>query len=81
MKNLVFSREEFEYLKALQVRRRWDWPAIFSTNCHGDVWPPPGFGYTRGEDRKHVRGLSSVIDQVADMYLNVRSDGGPVLHS
>jgi hypothetical protein len=73
---VCFTLNEFEYLKALQVKRRWDWPAIFSTNCHGEIWCPPGYGYTHKQNREDVRGLSGVIDQVADTLLSLRAAGG-----
>jgi hypothetical protein len=76
METLTFTRSEFDYLKELQIKRRWDWPATFSTNCHGEIWLFWSYGYTRSEDREQIRGLSSVIDQVADIYLRIRSEGG-----
>jgi hypothetical protein len=76
METLTFTRDEFERLKALQIQRRWDWPATFSTNCHGEIWPFSSYGYTQSEDREQIRGLSSVIDQAADIYLGIRSEGG-----
>ena len=76
METLTIARDEFEYLKALQVKHRWDWPATFSANCRGEIWPFWSYGHTRSEDREQIRGLSSVIDQVADIYIGIRSEGG-----
>jgi hypothetical protein len=76
MKVVILTRKEFDGLKALQVRMRWDWPAVFSTNCRGDIWPFARYGYTPDADRLEVRGLSRVIDEVADIFVKVRSDGG-----
>jgi hypothetical protein len=73
---LSITRAEFDYLKALQRRKRWDWPAVFSTNPRGDIWPFATRGYTPTVEREEVRGLSRVIDQVADLLLKVRGDGG-----
>jgi hypothetical protein len=73
---LKVTRKEFEHLRGLQVKKRWDWPATFSTNAKGEIWPYVSRGWTRPEDREEVSGLSSVIDEVARFYLKVRSDGG-----
>jgi hypothetical protein len=74
--SMKLTHREFEQLKALQVTKRWDWPATFSTNAKGEIWPYVSHGWTRLEDREEVSGLSSVIDGVARFYLKVRSDGG-----
>jgi len=73
---LTFTRKEYDWLRSLQRKKRWDWPAIFSTNARGDIWPYVRHGWTPEHEREEVRGLSTVIDQVADIYLTVRSDGG-----
>ena len=73
---LNFSRDEFGQLRALQIERRWDWPATFSTNCHGEVWPYSTPGFTHEVDREPVRGISRVIDEVVDAYLTIRPEGG-----
>jgi hypothetical protein len=73
---LPLSRQEFEELKALQRKKRWDWPATFSTNAKGEIWPYVTHGWTRIDDRQDVSGLSSVIDEIARLYINLRSDGG-----
>jgi hypothetical protein len=54
MERLILSltRAEFEHLKALQRRKRWDWPAVFSTNPRGDIWPFVTRGYTSEIKRK-----------------------------
>jgi hypothetical protein len=36
---LDITETDFADLKALQIRHRWDWPAVFSTNPQGDIWP------------------------------------------
>jgi hypothetical protein len=73
---LTFTRKEYDWLRSLQRKKRWDWPAVFSTNARGDIWPYVTRGWTPGHEREEVRGLSTVIDQVANIYLTVRSDGG-----
>ena len=73
---LTFNRKEYDWLRSLQRRKRWDWPAVFSTNPKGNIWPYVRHGWTPDHEREEVRGLSTVIDKVADIYLKVRSDGG-----
>jgi hypothetical protein len=73
---LTFTRKEYDWLRSLQRKKRWDWPAVFSTNARGDIWPYVTYGWTPEREREEVRGLSTVIDQVADIYRTVRSDGG-----
>jgi hypothetical protein len=73
---LTITRAEFDYLRALQRSKRWDWPAVFSTNPQGDIWPFATRGYTHPSEREEVRGLSRVVDQVADLSLRARSNGG-----
>ena len=73
---LTLTRTELEQLKALVRRKRWDWPAVFSVNQHREIWPFATYKRTPEEEREPVRGLSRVIDEVADRYLSLRSDGG-----
>ncbi len=76
METLAITRDEFEELKRLQIRHRWRWPAIFSTNFHREIWPYAGPGYTKVKERLQVRGVSKIIDAVADQYLRTRKEGG-----
>jgi hypothetical protein len=70
------TQEEFNEFRRLQRVHRWDWPAVFSTNCHGKIWPFVTRGWTPFADRDDVRGVSSIVDAVANAYLSVRSEGG-----
>jgi hypothetical protein len=76
LKKLAITHKEFEVLKNLQVRRRWDWPTVFSTNCRGEIWGFATYSWTKLEEREYIHGVSSIIDRVAEEYLNVRADGG-----
>ena len=73
---LEITREEFTELQALQRKSRSDWPAAFSTNPRGHIWPWVCRGWTPFDLRDHVRGFSIVVDQVADLYLEERPEGG-----
>jgi RNase P subunit RPR2 len=76
MQTVCITREDFDKLKQLHEIHLWDWPAVFSTNCHREIWSPPGRGYTHGQDREELRGLSNILDAVADAYISVRPEGG-----
>jgi hypothetical protein len=70
------SSEEFQQFCELQQRRRWDWPAVFSSNPNGDVWAFTRYGYTPLAERENLRGLSRLLDIVADSYERQRPDCG-----
>jgi hypothetical protein len=76
MEIFTISPIEYQEFRNLQVRRRWDWPAAFSANEHGSIWPFVTFGYTRGQSREEVRGISELVDAIADAYLDARAGGG-----
>ena len=76
MKEIEITREQFDEFKRLQVKKRWDWPATFSTNSHGSIWPYVTNGKTQLEDRTDVRGESRLLDEIADRYTAIREDGG-----
>jgi len=70
------TREEFRNLRELQIKCRWDWPATFSANEHGHIWPYITPGYTAEDNRLHVRGALELLDYLADEYISVRPEGG-----
>jgi hypothetical protein len=72
---LRVSRHEYELLRELQTRRRWDWPAAFSTNGR-ELWPFQCYGYTPSHVRENLFGISTVLDEVARLYLEVRGPRG-----
>jgi hypothetical protein len=76
MKALEVTREQFDEFKKLQVKRRWDWPATFSTNSRGSIWPYVTNGRTPEYDRTDVRGVSPLLDEIADRYTALREEGG-----
>ena len=73
---LQITRDQFRELEALQVKHRRDWPAVFSTNARGDIWPFACFGPTPLEWRKEVAQLSAVVTELAQLYLDERVRGG-----
>jgi hypothetical protein len=76
MREIDVTPEEFKKLTQLQHQHKWEWPAVFSVNEHGQIWPGVTYGWTHFGDRKPVRGLSKIIDDVADEYLRIRAEGG-----
>ncbi len=70
------TQEEYNQLRQMQVHFRWDWPATFSANEHGNVWPFKTFGYTHELERIQLRGASGLLDYLADEYLDIRPGGG-----
>jgi hypothetical protein len=70
------SQAEFAELKELQRKRRWDWPAWFSSNREGEIWACVGRGWSRREERIDVRGISPVLDKIAKNYQYFRSERG-----
>ncbi len=67
---------EFQEFCRLQAKRRWDWPATFSTNSRGDIWPYVRNGYTPPAERENVRECSRLLDRIADLYKGQREEGG-----
>jgi len=65
---LSLTQAEFDDLKTLMRMKRWDWPAVFSTNNRREIWPFVTNGYTPEENRKQVRGESRVIDALRETY-------------
>lgn len=76
MEPILVSQDELNDIRRLQIKRRRDWPAVFSTNAHGEIWPFATYGYTNWHDREDVRGFSRVIDEVAERYRQIRCRGG-----
>lgn len=49
---------------------------LFSANTHGEIWAFVRYGYTDGLERDPVRGISRLVDELGDIYLEVRAGGG-----
>jgi predicted nucleic acid-binding Zn-ribbon protein len=66
---------EYRLIRFLQQKPR-EWPAWFSANVKGEVWPGVNYGPTPLDTRLDVRGISEVLDKVINIYLHVRPGGG-----
>jgi hypothetical protein len=75
-RTLAMSRDEYEAFREVQLRQRWDWPATFSTNSDRDIWPFITRSRTPRAQRVNVRGMSPLLDRIADACLNDRQSGG-----
>jgi hypothetical protein len=76
MEPIEVNRHDLDQIKRLQIKPRSDWPAVFSTNEHGEIWPFTTYGYTYGRDREDVQGFSQLLDAVAERYREERCEGG-----
>jgi hypothetical protein len=76
MQDRFVTEAELEEVRRVQVKYRLDWPATFSTNFHGEIWPFSRWGLTPGKDRELITGVCPLIDEVAIEFLQVRDGGG-----
>jgi len=76
IEHLKVTRAEFQTFKELQKRRRWDWPATFSANRYRHIWAFVTNGYTPFDLREDLRGVSPLLDRIANKYLMARPDMG-----
>lgn len=54
MEYIGLSQEEFEEFREVKIRPRADWPATFSCNALGEVWPFTSYGHTYEVQRIHL---------------------------
>jgi len=78
MKTRKITHAEFQEFKDMLIKRRSDWPAVFSTNSNGELWPWVCNGPTPELVRKDVRELSEILDEVANTYTATREEGGRI---
>lgn len=76
MELIRLSKSEWEELRLLKVKHRWDWPAVFSVSPRGEIWPFVTYGRTPESLRENVRGMSRLLDELADTLLYECSIGG-----
>lgn len=82
MKRVTLTDSEFQELRDLQLRYRMDWPATFRVSPSGDeIWPWITTGLTPRAIREDVRGVSSVLDGVAEIFLGIRTSGADAFSS
>jgi hypothetical protein len=69
-------KRDIDELRELQLKHRRDWPATFSSNRKGDVWPYVTRGWTRHQQREDLKGVSQVLEKVARKLQYFRSERG-----
>ena len=76
MEPIFITRSQLEEIKQLQLRKRPDWPATFSVNCQGRIWPFANWGHTPEHNRDAIAGISPTVDAIAVRFLDIRPEGG-----
>jgi hypothetical protein len=54
----------------------WTWPATFSCNAWGEIWPSVTKGLTPKHMRFYVQGRVPTLDQITRTLLSMRPEGG-----
>lgn len=52
------------------------WPAVYSCNKHGQVWPFATWCRTPESRRRYLQGAIPLLDDVVDAVLSARPQGG-----
>ncbi len=68
--------DQFAEMVEVQLKRWRDWPARFSCNPRGHVWPTPSLGYSSPADRERLDGTFPVLDRLAQIVVEARPLGG-----
>jgi hypothetical protein len=76
MREIRLTLKEIAQLIQLQKTKKWEWPAVFSTNSHGSIWAGTTFSRTPIEEREELRDLVPVLNRIRDLYLGQREQGG-----
>ena len=64
MEILPVSSKELEELREVQIKPRWGWPARFSCNESGRVWPFTRLSLTPESERVYLEGAFPLLDQI-----------------
>lgn len=72
---VILNKAEFQELRDMQVKYRTGWPAVFSTDQEGNVFPCPTLGWSRKKQRIYVREFRP-LDAIVTEYLKIRAEGG-----
>ena len=76
MRTRHVTTAEFELLRDAQSRVHWGWPATFSCNARGEVWPSTRFGPTPEQERETMTGVRALLDEIVNDVLYARPRGG-----
>lgn len=78
MREIRLTPKELIQLTQLKLTKKWKWPAVFSTNPQGEIWPGITYGVTPIEHRVELSDLVPVLNRIKDLYLGVREEGGRI---
>ncbi|MDE0336674.1 MAG: hypothetical protein OXI80_03305 [Caldilineaceae bacterium] len=71
MEIFLVSSEELEELREVQIKPKWGWPARFSCNEWGQVWPFTTLSLTPESERVHLKGASRLLDQIVQRVVGI----------
>ena len=66
MKIFELTPQQIEEFRDVQIVQRADWPATFSCNTDGEVWPFHGYGHTYAEHRMYLQGEITLLDEIVE---------------
>lgn len=77
---IVVDTTENDYLALVLLAgsHRRDWPVVVSANCLDHVWSFVTWGWTPFSLRNDLRGVSPILDALAEVYGKARSERGRV---
>jgi hypothetical protein len=76
MKTIRINKVEFDKLRELQVKKRNDCHAAFSTNLSEIPWPFVTFGLTPEQLREKIRTVSPILYRLVGNFIEIRPPGG-----
>ncbi len=72
MKLIRINKAEFDKFRELQIKKRTDCHAAFSSNLSENPWPFVTLGLTPEQLREMVRNLSPRLDQIVGIFVELR---------
>lgn len=76
-KRLPISLKQYKEFLALQIRDRFDWWAVFSTNNKEEVWPYVCRGTTPKRKRKYINKADhALLGDIAGNFIEREPEGG-----
>jgi hypothetical protein len=79
MRIVRITQRDLRALKKLRLKRRSDCVASFSVNEKREIWMYVTHGWTKEDKRKYVLGQCPAVEQIAELYLSDRPEGGRIL--
>ncbi|MCZ0940670.1 MAG: hypothetical protein OXJ55_18640 [Caldilineaceae bacterium] len=76
MEIIPVSPRELADLREVQIRPRWGWPARFSCNESGRVWPFTRLSRTPESERVYLEGAFPILDQIVQRVVRITKTRG-----